>query len=333
MSKLARTPPSTPNSMNLEHSASEPNLASETSLGQNFATRTKRQRLEDSPTNSSMDLVAIAINKGLEDINTKLTDMLMTWKKEQESSIAKLLDEWREQKSTINGVRKDVVRLKEQCEHITKTNDKIQESMDFFNKTYEDIKKRIEKLECDKKENQDCLLTMERKIQDFQHVSRSSKIEIRNVPHTKDEKTANLTSIVMNLSRAVNVTLKPEHLRDIYRIPGQPGVIKPIVVEFTSVNTKNDLLGSVRRYNKDKPTTEKFNTEVIGLPGRGQPVYIDDYVPPSMKKLLHLTRVFAKENKYHCRYANGKVLVRKNPEDKFVNIKSEKCLSLLRKIE
>jgi hypothetical protein len=168
---------------------------------------------------------------------------------------------------------------------------------------------------------------LETQIQDIHLQTRSATIEIRNVPYFENEKFESLLSVLTSICKKMNLTLAPGDIRDIYRLPGKPGTTRPVVAEFTCVNTRNDLMSRVRRYNKEKPTLEKLNTQTIGISGTKQPIYIDEHLAPSQRKLMFETRQFAKKHNYSCWHSHGRILLRLNTTDKPIIIRSQECLS------
>lgn len=96
----------------------------------------------------------------------------------------------------VSKLTTEISELKTQNSKIQKTNDEIVTSMAFIHKQYEDIKSGLDKLQIEWQEHRHCLEKMERKVQDLQLKSRSSCIEIRNIPVKDKDTTGNLTETI-----------------------------------------------------------------------------------------------------------------------------------------
>lgn len=234
MSRLQRSPPaSSTANKKLVQVSSDSDIPQSVSSGPfenvNISTRHKRPRDELSPTNE------------LQDFKHEIMQMLATWKKEQESHLKSFLDE---QSSSMTKLVAEIAELKLQNSAIHNSNMEIEKTVGFISKQYDDMLKQIDVLQKDKQGYRDYIQTLEAKIQDLQQSTRSSSVEIRNVPHLKEkESVAELTDIISKVGAAVNVPINSIHIRDIYRLPGKPGsTSRPIVTEFTSVQTKSQLL-------------------------------------------------------------------------------------------
>ncbi|CAH0577836.1 unnamed protein product [Chrysodeixis includens] len=174
------------------------------------------------------------------------------------------------------------------------------------------------------------ILNLEKKLEDLQSSSRSSCIEIRNVPVVEKETVGDLISIVLKTFETIQPSEKPPQLRDVYRLPGKKGSNSPIVAEFLTVPAKIQVLEACHAFNKGLPSTEKLNTDHIGVPGQVKPVYIADHLPRSQRQLFFEARSFAKTNKYKfCWSQNGKIFLRKSEGMDSVVIRSTSCLKKL----
>ncbi|KAJ8713064.1 hypothetical protein PYW08_008368 [Mythimna loreyi] len=259
------------------------------------------------------------------DLKHELLEMLNSWRTDHDNRLTL----WKaEQDAVLSSLSKDVSELKVQCDEIRKTSIELDKGMTFINKSYEELLKRVVNLEKGRAEDVELAVRMEKQIQDFQLHSRSAAIELRNVPSKDNEKFEDLVSIVSGVGKAVDLEILESHLRDIHRLPGKPGSSRSIVAEFTSVSRKHEFLSNVRRFNKDRATVDKLNTHTIGLPGDRKPIYASEHLSASMRKLFYECRQFAKSNKLLCWSLNGKIFMRKNPEDKPTQIRSERCLSI-----
>jgi hypothetical protein len=239
--------------------------------------------------------------------------MLSSWKNEQVTTMAKLTEE--------------VAIVRNQCTEIHNTNTVIQNSITSMKAQYEDVKNKIQSLEIHRSKTEENINVLKSQIEEVHQLSRSSSMEIRNVPSKEKETQLDLISLVQRLGMTLNMTIKDQDIRDIYRRPGKPGTTRAIVAEFTSVQIKNTLLSSVKTWNKSKLGPEKLNLGHIGMIGDQRPIYVDEHLPYSSRKLFFRTREFAKKYNFKfCWISHGRVLLRKDQNDNYVHIKSENCL-------
>lgn len=285
---------SPPNRFNIESSmaktSSEPDLTS-TPIGtqkRTFVTRNKRQRPEEFTSPKS--------------------------------------DSDEEVKVMLKSVMKDLKEVKTQNSDIIQSNSEIKAGMEFVNKMYEDMKLRIETLEKLREKDREYIHRLEDKLKDIELASRSSALEIRNIPGSSKETCNDLMSTVCNIGKVLGSVVVPSDFRDTYRLPTK-GSVKPIVVEFSSVHKRDDFLSSAKRYNKNKELDDKLNTKILGISDVANPVFIAEYLSPSLKKLFYLSKQFAKNNDYkYCWAVNGRIYLRKETGSELFRILSERSL-------
>lgn len=334
MAGLQRTPPKTPKTpignISQTQTRSEPDITSALSTC-DFVNiqRSKRPRNDTSP----QTILAEMTCQEPQD----LQDILAKWKKEQDVAIADLLAG---QKTLIAELCSDIRDIKNQNNkiqlsnsEICKSNAAIAESIEFLNRQFEDLKGEVDTLRKEHREQQRYIVTLEQKIIDLQYKSRSSGIELRNIPQRSTESSTNLIKTVCNLGTTVGLHIEEKELRDIYRLPRKstsPNTPRPIIAEFCTVQTKQSLLSAVRLFNKGKGKDDKLNTSVMGIPGDCQPVYISEHLPATIKKLFYQARDYANRKSFKfCWISNGNIFLRKKEGDKQILVSSEKSLSLL----
>lgn len=166
-------------------------------------------------------------------------------------------------------------------------------------------------------------------LNDLRLISRSSSVEIRNLPFKEQENSQDLLTMLSGIGQAIQLNIQSTDLRDIYRLPGKPNTTRPVIAEFSTVSMRNEFLSTVRRYNKERALSEKLNTTSIGISGERKAVYVDEHIAPTLKKLFYQTRLVAKTNNFTCWHTNGKIFVRKEKDAKPMQIKTENCLDFL----
>ncbi|CAH0722431.1 unnamed protein product, partial [Brenthis ino] len=336
MANVQRTPPQKPKTpQNLPAhqtmTQSEPDINLAIQMSENVNTsRNKRPRHNNSPQTGQVSAVNSGFN--LRD----LQDTLAEWKTDQDTCISKMLGE---QTALITSLITEIKDIKTQNAQIKKSNTEIcnsnaeiVQSISFMNNKFEEMKKEIEELKKERQEQRIYIESLERKINDLQQKTRSSSVEIRNIPQNESETSSSLIQTVCSIGKVVGVHIPPSDFRDIYRLPGKPNnsaTPRPIIAEFTTVQTKQKVISSVQSFNKTKKSRDdKMNTEIIGIAGKRQPVYITDKLSPSTKKLFFIAREFAKKNNFKfCWVSNGNIFLRKQVGEKQILVNNEKCLN------
>ncbi|CAH1634794.1 unnamed protein product [Spodoptera littoralis] len=279
----------------------------------NLSLRYKRPRSDSSP-----------VKNQFEDFKDEILLMLTTWKQDQEIQISKFMSE---QKASLSKLMSEITELRLQNIKIQKSNTEIEKSIIFISGQYEDVLKQVNTLSKDTQQFGNNLQILESKTQDLQQFSRSSAIEIRNVTQNEGESSADLTEIVTKVGSVFGMAITKGHIRDIYRLPGKPGTNKPIVTEFSNVQTKQQLLTHAKDFNRRHSKEDRLNSRKIGLAGDLRPIYVADYLPLTSRKLFFATREFAKTNEYKfCWTTNGQIFLRKDEGAKQILIKSEQSL-------
>lgn len=228
----------------------------------------------------------------------------------------------------------EVAAIKNKMEEVQKANERIEAGMSFINRDFEDFKAEIELLKKERREQKLYIENLETKIQDLQFKSRSSSVEIRNIPHKDSETPETLAKIVCSIGDTVGNKILQANLRDIYRLPGKSNTPRPVVAEFSTVDTKVKLLSAVRAYNKNKKLPDdRLNTAKLGF--KDSPpkiVNVSERLPAYTKKLLYQASEFKKRNSFEfCWVSNGNIFLRKKQGDVHHLITSEFSLRMLEK--
>ncbi|CAG9137849.1 unnamed protein product [Plutella xylostella] len=245
-----------------------------------------------------------------------------------ESSLERKLDTWMNKQTIfMSKLSEDIAEVKLQNLEIQKTNQEIEKKIQCLSTKYDNIESKILSMEKERQTINDHIMDVNKNVEDIKNYSHSAAFELRNVPNTENESLSNLNEMVLNLVKCLDFDLKVEEIRDIYRLPGKPDSKRPIVVELTTVIKKNSLLASAKSFNRSRQATEKLNSELIRATGAKVPIYVDEHLYASTKKLYYTAREFAKSNNFKfCWTKRGRILLRKDEEAKVFTIKSEECL-------
>lgn len=284
--------------------ASAPDLhksLDETSPDKNITLRsTKRRRCEcgstDANDESKLDIF----------INT-----ITSWKEESDAKLACIQD-------SINELRRQNL-------DILASNAEIEKSIDFLSSKYDDICTQLTTYQSQTKACDERLNRLEVATEEIERFSRSSSLEIRNLPLKQPLSQDKLARICLRIFGEMSVEIKLSDVYDIRCLPTKQDK-KTILVTLNSVILKNKILKSYRDLNRLN-TNGKLNTSILGPEYPQQTIYVSENLTARARRLFYLAREFSKaENFKHCWTANGRVLLRKHDNDKLIVLSCESQL-------
>lgn len=304
---IQRTPPRSQSAQVLSQSDSDIPRAMEEEVV-NITTRSKRPRTESSsPRNEFVTF------------QNEMRHMFESLKSGQLALLNKLVE--------------DVNEIKLQSLKIQKSNTEIEKSLETIKNNYEDMKAKLGKLEKERLECYNYIQKLQNRIEDLEFGSRSSCIELRNIPSKENETAEDIVKHVINVGKTLSLDINYSHIRDAYRLPAKPGRNKTIVVDFSTVLIKNKILISTRDFNKNKAPGLKLNSSLIGIKGQPLPIYVSEYLPGNGRKLFYRAREFANSNHYKfCWTSNQRIFLRKDEASKRIQIRSEEDFVPLKSI-
>lgn len=209
-------------------------------------------------------------------------------------------------------------------------NTELQQSVSFAAEGYEDLKNQLRLMVEERKEHLKYINTLEHRVETLERHSRSSSIEITNIPKNTDKETKDdLTKIVMELGSVIETPINTSDIRDIYRINTKSDKSKPLIVEFNSVMMKDSIITGTKKYNKQQGDN-KLNTQTLKLGGPRNPVFVAESLTFEAKRLFYLARDFSKTNNYtFCWSSHGNIYMRKSQGTKLIRIDSEEDIKAL----
>lgn len=303
---LKRTPPKSPAS-NLHHHHSESDLpaASMTSASievGNVTQRAKRRREDEIQ----------VLSENLNTFMSTIKDMFSDMKSEQEKKYCAL--------------HNSIADIKTQ-------NSELQKSVDFMSAKYDDVLSKLDTLQSECNTQREHISALEYKVEFLERNSLSTSVELRNVPKRIPENMESLSSVTKQLGVVLNVPIQNSDIREVYRTKGKAESDGPIVVNFTTIAKKENIIKSVRNFNKEHKDN-KFNTSHLDIVGPPRPVYITEHLTRKSKRLHFLSRNFATEFGYaHCWTSYGKIFLRKKDGLPRVRIDCEDDLNKLKQIK
>lgn len=219
-----------------------------------------------------------------------------------------------QQDAKLDSLMSTITQIKEQ-------NDDIRLSVDFMSTKYEEVRVRLEEMESERRNNLNYIKVLEQRIETLERGSRSTSIELRNIPHTQSETKENLIQIIKEVGLATNAPIQTADIKDIFRVKSGSSIKKPIIAEFTSVLTKEKLLNSIKVFKKQY---REITTSTIKIKGTAQPIYISENLTPKAKRLFYLARDYAKNKNYKfCWVSHGVVYLRKTEGSSALRIINE----------
>ncbi|XP_039288954.1 uncharacterized protein LOC120352444 [Nilaparvata lugens] len=179
--------------------------------------------------------------------------------------------------------------------------------------TIETLTRRVVSLE---KEN----IQLKERVEDLEQYSRVNMVEIRGLPQQTNE---NLTSMVCSISGALGCQITEDSIDTCHRIGrAGPEGPAPVVVKFVRRTDKNALLQK-RRVKRD------FSSRHIGG-NTDRPIYINECLSPSRRKLFSLARSAHKEHRFRFLWVRDcKILIRKKEGSPVIELKSVEQLENL----
>lgn len=239
--------------------------------------------------------------------------------------IKDILDDFkREQNSKFEKLEKIFLVVDE----IRKQNSDIQSSVDFLSQKYDSVVIQIGKLETEKQANLHSLQLLEDRLENYERLSRSTCIEIRNIPTVKSETKDSLLNVIIAAGKLLNTSIQPSEVNDVFRLNSKDPANRTVFVDFNSVLTKERVIRNYRKANKEK---NHLTTEKLRLSGPPKPVFISESLSTKTKRLFFLAKDYAKTHQYtYCWTSSGKVYLRKKEGTPAILVKSEVDLENLK---
>lgn len=192
---------------------------------------------------------------------------------------------------------------------IKSQNETISNSMDMLSSKYDEMQLQMQEMKKEREEHLRYINILETKIESLERSNCSAKVEIRNIPKAPNESKEDLVHMVTTIGKALNISLEKSDIRDIYRGYSK-AIVKPIILEFTSVITKETLVKSVKKFNASNKTN-KLNTQHLKMSGPVTPIYISECLTAKGKRLFYLAKDFATSHNFaFCWSSYGKIYIR-----------------------
>lgn len=224
--------------------------------------------------------------------------------------------------------------VKKELTNIAEQVNSFQESLNFFNNYFEDVKKDLEdktatiKSLQNENSNLQCSMNdLTQRLSALEQNMRENNLEINGVPERKSE---NLFSTISQLAKSIQHPLANDDVLNVTRVAklnrddARP---RNIIVKMRSTQQRDALLASVANYNKKNPKN-KLSSSHLGYDGPSTPVFVAEHLSPSNKSLHAAARIKAKEKAYKFVWVRGgRIYVRKDEYSKALWIRNTNHLS------
>lgn len=267
------------------------------------------------------------------DLNASITFKLNTFKHDFTEHITNLFATFQEnQDKKLSAVMSNISDLKNEFKDLKLRQLDIENKISTLTEHYEtsiikstELTGKLERMENIQKKDRETLILLEDRLEDLQRNSRKASIEIKNVPKRNKEDQADLTNMLLHLTKSIDCNISKTDIKDIYRVRetrnGQKNT--PIIVEFPSVLIKTEFLKKAKNYNiKNK---EKLRAKNLGYTKDEEThIFVSEHLTVKASRLFFLARDLAKSKGYkYCWTSHGRVYVRKTDNTPIIQVKSE----------
>lgn len=204
----------------------------------------------------------------------------------------------KEQNSEISLLRKDIQDLKNE---LSVLNTSISNKLRVFQKQLEDKDIEIAHL-------QQTISSVQSSLNQQEQISLRNELEIQGVP---EEKTENLTHILLTISQILSVDLQETEINNLTRAGPKPNSIstrkvpRPIIAQFIRKAKKDEMLLAAR-------TRKNLTTEPILPSAPPTKIYLNERLTKTNRLLFREARTRAAHHGFrYCWIRNGSIFIRK----------------------
>ncbi|KAG6454436.1 hypothetical protein O3G_MSEX008699 [Manduca sexta] len=215
----------------------------------------------------------------------------------------------------------DAVReiMDEKFVKVTELLNNFQQSLSFFNETYEEMKRSLEEknAKIHDLENKNTALQVSvkditKRINQLEQHARASNVELQCVPEHRAE---NLVNTVKQLATVIKCNINDSEILHCTRIAKiNPTNKRPrsIIVKFSSPRIRNSFLAAAITYNKTNKK-DKLSSAHLGIStDNPAPIYVVEHLSPENKSIHAAARLRSKELGYKYLWVrNGKIFMKK----------------------
>lgn len=317
-----------PQSQYKEHSSSDPNLNESGNIRKRKHVDEFSEHLKTfkSEILSSLNSWKSEIQKDISEIKSNLESVIRT-------DLANLNKLTQEMQAEICSIRQEYLDIKKSVQNFSvkqnETDKKLQQlenSAKYIGDQYDEITLKIGSItsKCQNLEELETkcssLITNHKLLQQEFNLNnqrdRILNLEIVGVPERKKE---DLSEIITNIAKRINITMLPEDVLFINRITPrtkQEGRPKNIIVKLKNRLLKENFISGARKC--------RLTTNDLGLPGNAKPIFINEHLTLHNKHILQKCREIAKLKQIQYVWTrNGRIYMRKNDTSPAILITEE----------
>lgn len=155
---------------------------------------------------------------------------------------------------------------------------------------------------------------LEKRVVQLEQYSRNVNLEIQGVEEEEEE---NIPEILTKVGIAIHESITDSDVEICHRVPTRnDGKTKNIVIQFKSRAKRDSAL--------EKAKKTRLTNRDLGFDS-SDPIYINEHLCPSLKKLLSLAKQKKKEQNWKFVWVRGgKIFARKHETSKVLRIQCEK---------
>lgn len=209
-----------------------------------------------------------------------------------------------------------IQEMTSQNKEILKIHEKFDKIIEQTTATYQENKAMFNSISLEHKEALLKISSLEEQVEELQRNQRSSTLELKNVPRKDAE---NLVVIVKKLHDSLKVDIRQENIKSIYR--NNNNKVNSIVVEYQNQQLRNKVVKASKDYNKNNGSN-KMNASVLGFHENKEPVYVNELLTPSARRLYAQARTLMKTGKVKfCWVANGRIFIRASEDGPAIHVR------------
>lgn len=224
-----------------------------------------------------------------------------------------------------------------QVENLVEELKEMKDSLNFFNKQYEDIKSTLEAknaiidyLQKDNNILKSSVTDLSDRLNQVEQNLRECNIEVNGIPEHKQE---NLNNTVEQLIKTVTAPISADDIllaTRVAKVSKDSDRPRALIVKFRTPRLRDTVIASVAAFNKKNPNN-KLSSKHLGLAGTSRPVFVAEHLSPLNRALHAATRHKAKELNYKYTWVrNGRIFIRKNESSNALLIRNMDGLSLIK---
>lgn len=164
--------------------------------------------------------------------------------------------------------------------------------------------------------------TLETRIEDLENYSRRNCVEIQGIPEEQGE---NVTNVIKNVGNALGVNITDDMIDACHRVGRRTAEKRPrgIILKFVRRTDKDAIMKKRQERKRD------FSTRHLGM-SSDTPVYLNDSLSPSRRRLLGRARQLKTEKGYKYLWLrNGNILLRRQEGSPVIEIRCQADLDNL----